>query len=186
MHEHASKPLTAPASKKKDAQSPVFEHLVHAQPRLFAYALTLVTDLDIAHEVLQQTNCKLLENADRFQTDQDFMPWACGAIRNEVLAYYRDRSRDKHVFSVSFISTMAEVAQREMKDDGQRSALKVCYEKLTDHQRMLIDMRYGPQGTVARMAEQLGRPASSISASLNKIRRLLEDCILRVLGATEQ
>jgi len=185
MQSEFSKRESGPELDTAGGQTPVFGHLVRAQPRLFAYALTLLPDLDAAHDVLQQANCKLLENAEKFEANREFLPWACGAIRNEVLAYYRDRSRDKHVFSIDFVSRIAEPAEHSLDDDCHQSSLKVCYEKLTDHQRMLIDMRYGAEGSVAKMAQQLGRPPSSISTSLTKIRRILEDCVGRVVGSPE-
>ncbi|MCM2374767.1 sigma-70 family RNA polymerase sigma factor [Aporhodopirellula aestuarii] len=185
MSEELSRRVSEQLPEDDSSRSPVVKHLVLAQPRLFAYALTLLPSLDAAYEVLQEANCKLLENADKFEANREFLPWACGVIRNEVLARYRDHSRDRHVFSIEFISRIAEYAQSHHEDELTRSALRVCYERLTDRQRMLVDLRYGPQGSVAKMAMQLGRPAASISTSLNRIRRILEECIGRTLGAHE-
>lgn len=159
----------------------VVELLINAQPRLFAYTFTLFPNLDTARDILQDANCKLLEKSDDYDRERDFVSWACGIIRNCVMAYYRDHAREKLVFGNELINLAADVSQTYVAEDRRHSALSACYQKLSDQQRMLIDMRYGPDGSVAKMAKELSRSTASISTSLHRIRRTLESCIRTTL-----
>ena len=46
-------------------------------------------------------------------------------------------------------------------------------------QRGLILRRYEAGGSVQKLASELDRPASSVSVTLHRIRKLLSDCIAR-------
>lgn len=160
--------------------------LVQSQPRLFAFAVMLLTDLDAANEVLQNANRVLLEKSDQFDSTRDFTRWACGFIRTQAKAYYRDEKRHLHQFSTELLDEIALEEQDEEENEimlSCRGALRGCLEGLTEHQRMLIELRYAPGASVAVMSTELKRPASSISSSLNKIRRMLADCVERVIKA---
>jgi RNA polymerase sigma-70 factor (ECF subfamily) len=158
--------------------------LIQAQPRLLSYALALLPNLDSAYDVLQETNRILLERADAYDADRDFVSWACGIIRHQVLAKYRDASRSKLIFDPELVEKISSLTEKAIGSDMRQAALSTCYAGLTDHQRMLVDMRYGPDGSVRKMAEELMRPAASISTSLHKIRQILEQCIRRTIQET--
>ena len=161
------------------------ELVIAAQPRLYSYALALMPNLDSANEVLQEANRVMLESEDQYDPERDFLSWACGVIRYRVLAMVRDRGRDKLFFDSELVETIADYSARQTHDSEERQRLiRKCYEKLTEHQRMLLDLRYEPEASVASMAELLDRPASSISSSLTKIRRKLTDCVRRERGLT--
>lgn len=160
--------------------------LTDAQPQLYAFAITLVADLDLASDIVQEANAELWENAPRYDPDRDFVAWACGVVRYRVLSHYRDSRRDK----LHFGSELPElIASEESMDFGwyqrRQAAFNACFKELTDHQRMLIEMRYDPTGSVSKMAGKLGRPAASISVTLSKIRTKLTECTQRKLAAEE-
>ncbi len=160
------------------------ELLTAAQPRLYAFALTLVADFDRASDVVQEANRELWEHADQFDPERDFTAWACGVVRYRVLAQYRDQRREKLRFGMDLVELIAdEMPTDSMVDQQRRAAFNSCFQKLTDHQRMLIETRYEPDSTVAKMAEDLDRTAASISTALTKIRRKLTECVERVLAA---
>jgi RNA polymerase sigma-70 factor (ECF subfamily) len=173
---------------RKDLSSEVSqftELVIAAQPRLYSYTLALVPNLDSANEVLQEANRVMLENEHQYDPERDFLSWACGVVRYRVLAMVRDRGRDKLFFDSELVETIAEHSAKQNQDSEERRGLiGKCYEKLTEHQRMLLDLRYEPEASVASMAELLDRPASSISSSLTKIRRKLTDCVRRERGLT--
>ena len=167
-------------AKSKSNCSPC-EQLVQAQSRLYAYAVTLLADLEAAHDVLQDANRVLLEKLDDYDPSRDFTQWACGFVRTQARAYFRDHARDRLQFSADLIEQIAVEAKIEVTESAYRGILRTCLDKLTDHQRMLIELRYTSESNVAGMATELGRPAASISTSLNKIRKMLIECTTRLL-----
>lgn len=162
-------------------RTPFTELIIAAQPRLYSYALALTPDLDAANEVLQEANRVILESEDQYDPERDFLSWACGVLRYRVLGRVRDRDRDKLHFNSDLVEKLAtQSALRNLASDEQRARLRSCYEKLTEHQRMLLDLRYESGSTVEAMSQSLDRPATSISSSLTKIRRKLTDCVQRL------
>lgn len=164
------------------------EQLIAAQPSLYRYSLSLVHDLDLANEVLQEANRVMLECEDQFDTERDFLSWACGVLRYRVLTHIRDKGREKLHFDnemVGFVASRAE--DRVLAGDDRMLLLRRCYKKLTTRERMLLDLRYESGESVQRMAKSLDRSAASVSASLSKIRRKLTDCVKRVtMGSLDQ
>lgn len=159
------------------------QHLVDAQPRIYAYIMTLLPDPDAAHDVLQETSLALWQKMDEYDTQRDFVAWACGYARFKVLSHRRDASRDRLVFSDDMVDRLDAGALADAVDyDDRRGALDRCLAKLTDKQRDLILQRYRPDGSVTDIAEKSGRPVNTVSVSLSRIRKTLADCIRQSLA----
>ena len=161
--------------------------LVAAQPRVFAYVASLVRDTDLAHEVLQKANVVMLEKANEFiGKKQEFIPWALTVCYYEVLADRRNRARDKHVFNDAALKALSigASARSEQLCDRQ-SALLLCIEKLPGQQRDMLAKRYAKGGSVDTLANDLQRPAGSISQTLYRVRKALLQCIQRRLSEGE-
>lgn len=176
-----SRTKTNPDPESGSVNGEFVQNLIDAQPRLFAYAVSLMADVDAANDVLQESNRVLLEKWTRFDSSQDFLKWACGFVRVQVREHYRDDSRDKLRFSMDLMEVVADEEERDSHFSRYRGVMQTCLDALTPHQRNLIDMRYASGASVARMSNELDRPAASISTSLNKIRRILTDCTDRVM-----
>lgn len=163
----------------KDSQTLSFtERIIAAQPRLYSYAAALMPDLDAANEVLQEANRVMLESESQYDPSRDFLSWACGVLRYRVLARVRDRGRERLCFDSELVETLAQqMANREADGDQRSNWLRNCYEKLTEHQRMMLDLRYESGATVESMSKLLNRPVTSVSSSLTKIRRKLSECV---------
>ncbi|MBI1374316.1 MAG: sigma-70 family RNA polymerase sigma factor [Phycisphaera sp.] len=152
--------------------------LAQAQPQVYAFVMTLVGQPDVAQDVLQETNTVLLEKAAEYDTSRDFVSWACGIARYKALSHFRDRKRDRHVFGEAAMARLAEAAGRRAAQVADRElALRRCIDKLSDEQQQLVVMRYGPDGSVTRIAAQVGRSANAVSVSLSKIRKMLAECV---------
>ena len=174
-----------PVLRMEDTSTKRFvELLTSAQPGLYALSVALVGDLDVASDILQDANCVIWEKASEYDHERDFMAWACGIVRYQVLTHFRDSGRDRLQFRGELLDQIVtEFHTETLYNKGKLAALKQCYQALTDRQQKLLDMRYAHDGTVAKMAEVLSRPASSISSSLTRIRRTLAECVKRKISS---
>lgn len=158
------------------------EHFVRELTRnqngVFAYILSLVGNPDAARDILQDTNVVLWRKAGEFQEGSNFMAWALGVARLEVLAFRRDHQRDRHVFDDRVLEQLTSeyAASADDPDDRQR-AFEDCFEQLPARQRELLAARYAPDGSVKEMAEQRGQSAGALSVTLSRIRKALANCI---------
>ena len=74
------------------------QRLTASQRRLYAFIRSQVYSRNDADEVMQQTTAVLWEKYELFRPDGDFVRWACGIARLEVLAHFRNRRRLRVVF----------------------------------------------------------------------------------------
>jgi RNA polymerase sigma-70 factor (ECF subfamily) len=84
------------------------------------------------------------------------------------------------MFTDELIDTLAvEAAEDRFAPKDSVRHLRQCLELLSQRDQQLIRKRYEPGMSVARLAEDIGRTANSLSKSLGRIRRTLLECIER-------
>jgi RNA polymerase sigma-70 factor (ECF subfamily) len=164
-----------------DQQERFVGSLIACQPRLYAYILSAVTDVNEAEDVLQETNVVLWRKAEEAGAADNFVAWACKVAYFQVLAHLQRRKRDRQVFDVELLQQLADESARQ-EISNSRVALKGCIDKLPVPQRTLLMDRYAAGASVQDIAQRMGRPVGSISQTLYRVRAALRDCILRALG----
>jgi RNA polymerase sigma-70 factor (ECF subfamily) len=157
------------------------------EPGLRSFVRSLVPSWDDADEVMQNTGLALWRKFSDFTLENDpqtdFFRWACVVARFEVLAWRRDKARDRHIFDEDLVGMLAEDAMREEKSlAAERKALEVCLAKLSDKQRKIVMAAYEPGVRLNRVAETLGKSATAFYKMLNRTRKSLLDCIESVSG----
>ena len=152
------------------------------QSRLLAFVLTLLPDSEAAHDVLQNMNVVLWRKAEEYVDGSNFMAWACRIARWEVLAYYRDRARDRHVFDDGLIEQLASHAQHLAESSGRLTTfLEECLQYRSARQREMLRQRYAPGASVKEVAAAQGISANRLSVTLSRIRDALMQCIQQKL-----
>jgi RNA polymerase sigma-70 factor (ECF subfamily) len=148
------------------------------EPGLRAFVRSLVFSWDDANEVMQNTGLVLWRKFDTFDQKTEFMRWACVVARFEVLAWRRDKARDRHVFDEDLVNMLAEEAADEHEVlANERRALEVCLQKLPEKQRRIVIAAYEPGVRLNQVAEALGKTATAFYKTLNRARRGLLKCI---------
>lgn len=155
-----------------------------SQARVQAYIRSLVPDPTHADDVFQATSLVLWRSFGTFDRRKDFLPWAFGVARHQVLMFWRTRRRDRHVFSESLIAMLADEARGrvEMATDRQR-ALDACVESLPPRQRDLIRMFYGENKSANAIAASWDRTVHAVYKALKIMRKGLLECVERRLAA---
>ena len=171
------------SSAKPDSEA--LELIAHSQRALYGYIYSLVLSRDEADEILQEANVVLCRKVHEFAGRSDFLTWACSIARLEVLAYRRRAGRDRHRSADDSVleQMSAEAVEVASTADIRLELLDECKEELSAGQREMIELRYGPGGSVKQLAKDLGRSPSSVSVSLSRIRGRISDCIERKLAS---
>jgi RNA polymerase sigma-70 factor (ECF subfamily) len=152
------------------------------EPAIRAYVRRLLPSRADADDVMQEVSVVLWEKLESFQADGDFRAWAFGVARYEVLAWLRDKGRDKLVLNEEVVTKLAdESAEREPHLERQREALEHCMQKVTPDQRHLLMEAYQPQARMQEVAQASGRTVTGFYQWLHRMRRTLMDCIRRAL-----
>lgn len=149
-----------------------------AQDRLQSFIRALVHDRTAADDVFQTTSLELWRRYHSFQPDGDFTAWALGIARHKVLHYWRSLRRDRHVFSDSVLSHLADLTLEMVEDsDPRQAALAACVELLPHRQRQLITLFYEQQKPAADIAIEWKRSVHAVYKALKVLRRSLLACI---------
>lgn len=152
--------------------------LTESQSRLYAYLVASLGNYDDAGDVLQKTNIALWRKAREFRTGAEFMPWAVAVARYEVLAFYRDRGRDKHVFSQELALKMLDTTAKLFPEHSPRQdALRECMPGLPAASREMIKLRYNDGATLLQISQKLNRTENAVKFALVRIRKSLAKCI---------
>jgi RNA polymerase sigma-70 factor (ECF subfamily) len=153
------------------------------EPAIRAYVRRLLPSRADADDVMQEVSVVLWEKFASFQIDGDFRAWAFGVARYEVLAWLRDKGRDKLVLDEAVVTQLAdESAEREPQLERQREALESCMQKVAPDQRDLLMQAYQPQARMQKVAQSSGRTITGFYQWLHRMRRTLMDCIRRALA----
>ncbi|MEM8944991.1 MAG: sigma-70 family RNA polymerase sigma factor [Planctomycetota bacterium] len=151
-------------------------------PRLNFYLMALLPSSTDAADVMQETSLVLWKKFESYETDTNFLAWACKIARIQALKHYQRSSRSAKLFDTSVLEKIAEDAeQAASRPIVPLEVLELCLSKLTETDRTLIRRRYEPGITVKQIATEIDRTANSISKSLGRIRRALLQCIERRL-----
>lgn len=154
-----------------------------AEPRVYAYIRSQIPRRSDAEDVLQETAATLWTKFDTFQQGTDFLAWAYQVARFRVQHYHEKQSRQRSLFSQSFVEFVAARAEQMSDDLGDMGAmLAECMERLSETDRDVVERCYGSDATIAVVADQLGRPANTIKSVLKRARRSLYECIQRAMG----
>jgi RNA polymerase sigma-70 factor, ECF subfamily len=152
------------------------------QREVLRYILALVSDIDDAHEILQETAIDLWKKFDRYDPACSFVPWACRFAFLRVLKFREQKSRRSKYLSLESITQLA--ALRSENDEileDRRRALATCLKQLSDSDRLMVEQRYSRHMPVAAIAEVTGRNMSTLYKALERIRRQLFECVNRRL-----
>lgn len=156
------------------------------EPAVRAFIRRLVPSRSDADDVMQEVALVLWEKFSEFRPEADFRAWAYGIARFKVLAWLRDKGRDRLVLSEEVVEMMAEeTTQDDSRLHQQRQALELCSQKLAPDQRELLMLAYQPEARIQQVAETSGRSVPGFYQWLHRIRRLLLDCIQREIGKEE-
>lgn len=173
-----------PARQEHDGRD-AFARLFAQHDRwLFAYLVSLLGNSAHAEEVFQEVCVVLWREYETFQLGTDFVKWVSVIAHHQVQRFRRQERRVGPQLSDATVDLLSEDAvERAGLLDSRRDALRNCLEKLSTSDRQIVQQCYGDSRVSFKgAAETLGRPVNTVYKALNRIRRLLYECIERTLG----
>jgi RNA polymerase sigma-70 factor (ECF subfamily) len=136
-----------------------------------------------ADDVMQDVSVVLWDKFDSFREGEPFRAWAFGVARFEVLAWLRDKARDRLVLDEEVALKIAdESAADELNLDLQREALEDCMARVPAEQRELLMQAYQPDVRIQEVALGSGRSVPGFYQWLHRMRWKLLDCVRRTLA----
>jgi RNA polymerase sigma-70 factor (ECF subfamily) len=169
-----------PSSKPDhdDRRRRFVQHYTQHENRVRRYILSLLPDWPAADEIMADTNIRLWEQFDEYDSNKDFGSWACTIAHYLVLARRKEVARQRRVLSDSTIEVVAEYASQAAEPSDRRmSALRHCLNKLSAANRSLIEQVYYGSKTTVQIASSLGQSAETVARRVSRVRMKLHKCI---------
>ena len=173
---------TVPSSS--DERSAEFVQLfVQYQRRIHAFIVTLLPNLADAEDVLQETSITAWQKFDDFQPGTNFVRWVCTIARLKVLKFRREQKPGRLLFSDALLEGLADqqMSQSDAWEDWNQ-ALADCMAKLRLGDRELFLRCSRSDTTAKQVASQMGRPANTVYKAINRVRKVLIECVQRAVS----
>jgi RNA polymerase sigma-70 factor (ECF subfamily) len=150
---------------------------------LYSYLVTLLGSTAHAEEVFQEVCVVLWREYETFELGTDFVKWVAVIAHNQVRKFRRQRKQvGFQLDEITFDLLAAEAVERVDLFDCRRDALRRCLTKLPVADRALVEECYQEHKVNFKAtALRLGRPENTVYKALNRIRRVLFECINRAL-----
>ncbi len=158
--------------------------LTQHQDALFRYIYALLPNEADARDVLQETSVALFRKFDHYDSSKPFLPWAYRFAYLQVLKLRERSHRQPLAFSEDVLELLADERQTlEPHLENRLRALDNCLQKLPAEERQLVTYRYDQRRPVEEIMEHLGQSRRTLFRNLERVRRLLHDCVTRTLEA---
>ena len=156
-----------------------FIHLLtESQNRLYGYIYTMIGDHSRSKDVLQETNLVLWRKYAEMPQIDNFNAWSFTVCKFQVMAYLRDKKRDRLLLDPELAEMISEKAEQENSLLSQaQPQLRKCIAELPEQNRSMIEMKYFKKMMMQDIAEKLKRSLSAVKVSIHRTRKALQDCI---------
>lgn len=172
-----------------DARGPMTEEflrLLGAHERsLFAYVYALAPGWQDAEEVMQRLRIRVWQQFDQYECDKPFEAWARAIAYYLVLAYRKEKSRQREFFAERVLEAVSNQYDKHLEGASERhDVLAKCLEKLDGRKRDLVQEYYSTaRHSADAIADKLSTTPNAVRQALFRIRRTLLDCVERTLRA---
>ena len=174
-----------PTSKDNPAPTEAFvRELTAKQQAVRGFIHASLGGAAAVDDVLQKTNLALWRKCSDWDENTEFLRWAIGVARFEVLAFYRDTARGKLVFEPDVVDAMTDAAAERAVDQqncGRSAALAECLGEMKPEHQRLLDDRYRQGFSINEIADSKDRSADSVKSLLLRLRNSLRQCVERRL-----
>lgn len=152
------------------------------QERLYRYVFALMPNEQDAKDVVQETCVALCRKFDEYDESRPFLPWAYRFAYLEVLKHRQKNRKAAISLSDDLIELLARErnAQSEVLEARLR-ALEECLRDLPQVDFDLVRGRYYSSQSIDKLAAQVEMSQRSVYRNLERVRRVLFDCITRRL-----
>jgi RNA polymerase sigma-70 factor, ECF subfamily len=160
-------------------QETLMRLLTSEESKLRAYTWQIVRDDHVAEEVVQDMAVLALQKCGQINGSDHFPAWARRTCRNLALDAVRKKPRRPYLLSNTVLDLLESRWERLDGEDGSDliAALRKCVDRLTDHARQVLEIRYAEGLRCGEVANRMGVKVDTVYVTLLRIHRTLAECI---------
>jgi RNA polymerase sigma-70 factor (ECF subfamily) len=151
---------------------------LHGQVR--GHAALLGVDSDSIDDVAQEVFVEVFRSLRRYDAGRSFQEWVRGFTRNVVLRHSERRSREYKLRKDALSAYLREKEVQAPESPAEGSALEGlhrCLDRLPEHLRTLVLLRYAEGKKSGAIAAELRRSADAVRMALMRTRDVLLRCM---------
>ncbi|HWL07647.1 MAG TPA: sigma-70 family RNA polymerase sigma factor [Planctomicrobium sp.] len=173
----------ASAVDESSREAEFLRQLARNYRELYALATTIVGSRNDAEDVIQEVCVVLWKKRGEFEEIVNFRKWARTVVLNVARSYARKQRRrrgaglDDQTLDRMVKMRLASCELLELR----REVLRSCLDKLPSPDWDFLMDCYSSSTSLAELASQKGRTASTIYSKLKRLRRALVNCVQRHL-----
>jgi RNA polymerase sigma-70 factor (ECF subfamily) len=157
--------------------------LMEHAPRVRSFLRGLLPTWNDVEEVAQEASLIAWRKFDSFEEGTAFGGWLLTIARYEAMKYRRGMARSRLVFSDDIWDILADEACANEDPHIQRQHLDSCLGKLGVSKRDLM-LKVHTHGVVMREeALQSGKSEQAFYKTIQRLRSVLRDCVLKSISA---
>ena len=155
-----------------------FTHfLIQHEPELIRYVMVAVPNRTDARDIMQECSVSLWNKFATFDSNRSFVPWALGFVRIEIRRFLRKSARRSQLTERAASLLLEEHDMTGNDLDARHLHLQTCVSQLSERQKQVVDGYYRMEQSVDELSQRTGQTVEAIYKSLQRIRRVLHDCI---------
>lgn len=158
-----------------------FINLLQLNKRMiFNFVLAAVPQYSVAEDIMQDTIIRLWDKFPEFRQNGNFAAWGIGFAKYVVLEYQKKDRVPLVLFDSDALDNLCPISEK-IEYDHRMEALHLCFERLPDIQKHILEMRYSENLAIREIALRIGKPIHGMYKAVTKIHFLLQQCIERAV-----
>lgn len=151
------------------------------------YLLALLPDVHRVDDLMHQVFLAATDLADRYDTEREFVPWARGIARIELLRQAREQQHLPMPLGPDAIDALSKTEIPALDwSEARRSALDECLKSLARRPKEAISLRYLENLRPPEIAQRMKLAVTSVHVMLSRARLALRRCVSRKLQLGEE
>ena len=146
---------------------------------VYSLILRVVRDTGIAEDLVQETFLRIWNRAQGFDAQKGAVgPWLLAVARNRAIDYLRSaggRERNAVEFEETDHPALYTDMERDILASDKARVVKAAIEKLSPHQRQVIELAYFEGLSQTEMAERMGQPLGTVKTWVRAALKVLRD-----------
>jgi RNA polymerase sigma-70 factor (ECF subfamily) len=153
------------------------KNLLEVQNELFRFAYKLTANREDAHDLLQETSLKALDNEDKYTPGTNFKAWMYTIMRNIFINNYRKEAYQKTFVDQTdtsfFLNSLQDTGSGDMESSYGAKEIQRILKSLPSPLNAEILMRISGY-KYSEIAEKLNLPLGTVKSSLFSTRLKLQ------------
>lgn len=173
-------------SDEKIERQLFIEKFAENQQRIYSFVLSLAPNWSEAEDIFQRVSVVLWKKWGNYDPECEFIAWALGISRLEVLKHMSAKKKKKEIFSEDAIRAIeARTVDATESISERMNALHLCLDKLPTRKRSLVNRCYGGTEKIMDIAATLGLTSDALYWRLKRIRETLHECVDKKLSVED-